>query len=195
MSQRLRSPGEDLPAYPRRVDVAEIAAAGDVGRQVRVQLIERRIVPVSSRLQLVGRLGNASASAAHGLWADLIDAYAEHSPLIAVASLSRGRGGRRRSDGHRTHGAVPPGAGTDRHPLAADNSAVFNTFAEALAEHGSGNEMVMLVPNPVELSLAVFAGSLDRRAGALCTHSADRLRRCGHAGIAGGSWNDLRAPR
>ena len=67
------------------MDVAVIGAAGAIGRQICVQLIERRVVPLSSRLQLVAREGSASASAVHGLRADLIDAYAEHAPLIDVA--------------------------------------------------------------------------------------------------------------
>jgi malate dehydrogenase len=145
------------------VDVAVIGATGDVGRQVCVQLIERRIVPVSSRLQLVGRAGSASASAVHGLRADLIDAYAEHAPLIDVALrpedvvadvvvMTAGR-------------TVPsrPGAGTDRHSLTADNLVVFSTFAEALAEHGSGHEVVIVMSKPVELAVAVFAEALGRQ--------------------------------
>ncbi len=139
-----------------------IGAAGDVGRQVCVQLIERRIVPVSSRLQLVGRAGSGSASAVHGLRADLIDAYAEHAPLIDVALrpedvvadvvvMTAGR-------------TVPtrPGAGTDRRALAAENLALFSSFAETLATNGSGHEVVIVVSNPVELAVAVFAEALGR---------------------------------
>lgn len=145
-----------------RVDVAVIGAAGDVGRQVCVQLIERRIVPTSSRLQLVGRADGESASATHGLRADLIDAYAEHAPLIDVALhpddvvadvvvMTAGR-------------TVPsrPGAGTDRRALAADNLALFSSYAEALASNGGGHEVVIVVSNPVELAVAVFAEALGR---------------------------------
>lgn len=62
-----------------------LGATGDVGRQVCSQLIERRVLPPTSRLQLVGRRGGGSERAAHGLRADLIDAYDEHAPLIDVA--------------------------------------------------------------------------------------------------------------
>lgn len=139
-----------------------IGAAGHVGRQVCVQLIERRIVPTSSRLQLVGRAESASAAAVHGLRADLIDAYAEHAPLIDVALrpeevvadvvvMAAGR-------------TVPtrPGAEIDRHALAMDNLALFSSFAEALAVNGSGHELVVVVSNPVELAVAVFAEALGR---------------------------------
>ncbi|MFC6715156.1 hypothetical protein [Branchiibius cervicis] len=39
------------------MDVAVIGATGDIGRQICAQLIERRVVPTTSRLQLVGRRG------------------------------------------------------------------------------------------------------------------------------------------
>ncbi len=156
-----------IPPLPRRtsvstVDVAVIGATGDVGRQICVQLIERRIVPVSSRLQIVARAGGPSAQAAHGLRADLIDAYAEHAPLIDVALdpsevvadvivMTAGQ-------------TLPaaPGVAVDRRALAASNIAVFESYASTLARNGSGHELVVVVSNPVELAVAVFARSLGR---------------------------------
>ncbi len=139
-----------------------IGATGDVGRQVCVQLIERRIVPVTSRLQLVARSEGRSARAAYGLRADLIDAYAEHAPLIDVALepddvvadvivMTAGR-------------TVPatPGVSVDRRALARDNVDVFTSYATALAEHGAGHEVVIVVSNPVELGVAAFASILGR---------------------------------
>src|SRR5690606_15396611 len=73
------------PPRVRAMDVAVIGATGDVGRAVCTQLVERRILPTSSRLQLVGRATGASASATYGLRADLVDAFDEHAPLIDVA--------------------------------------------------------------------------------------------------------------
>lgn len=144
------------------MDVAVLGATGDVGRQVCTQLIERRVLPTSSRLQLVGRPGGASERATFGLRADLVDAYDEHAPLIDVALspsevvadvivLAAGR-------------TTPATAGgsTDRGRLAADNYAVFESYAQALAEHGSGHEVVVVVSNPVELGVAVMARALGR---------------------------------
>ena len=139
-----------------------LGATGDVGRQVCTQLIERRVLPTTSRLQLVGRPHGASARAAHGLRADLIDAFDEHAPLIDVALdprdvvadvvvLTAGR----------TAPAVT-GASADRSRLAAENHTVFQTYAQALAEHGSGHEVVIVVSNPVELGVAVAARALGR---------------------------------
>lgn len=144
------------------MDVAVVGATGDVGRQVCVQLIERRIVPVSSRLQLVARANGPSARAAYGLRADLVDAYAEHTPWLDVALdpadvvadvvvMAAGR-------------TIPasPGGAIDRRALAAHNVDVFRAYATALAEHGSGHEVVIVVSNPVELGVAVFADILGR---------------------------------
>src|SRR5690554_2371994 len=125
-----------------------MGATGDVGRQVCTQLIERRVLPPTSRLQLVGRADGASARAAHGLRADLIDAYDEHAPMIDVALrpqdvvadvvvMAAGSTSPARS-----------GASTDRSRLAAENHATFVEYATALAEHGSGHEVVLVVANP-----------------------------------------------
>ncbi|WP_372594465.1 lactate dehydrogenase [Actinotalea sp.] len=144
------------------MDIAVLGATGDVGRQVCTQLIERRVLPSSSRLQLVGRPDGRSGRATHGLRADLVDAYDEHAPLIDVALdpaevvadvvvLAAGR----------TAPAVAGGT-TDRGALAADNHAVFAAYAQALAENGSGHEVVVVVSNPVELGVAVMAQALGR---------------------------------
>ncbi|MGO1317431.1 MAG: lactate/malate family dehydrogenase [Cellulomonadaceae bacterium] len=144
------------------MDVAVLGATGDVGRQVCVQLIERRILPPSSRLQLVGRASGPSARAAFGLRADLIDAYDEHAPLIDVALdprdvvadvvvLTAGR-----------TAPAQVGGSVDRNALAAANRAVFTEYAQALADGGSGHEVVIVVSNPVELGVDVVARALGR---------------------------------
>ncbi len=141
------------------MDVAVLGATGDVGRQVCTQLVERALLPTSSRLQLVGREDGPSARATHGLRADLIDAYDEHAPVIDVALtpqdvvadvvvVAAGR----------THPSN--GGSADRAELAADNHAVLAAYADALAEHGSGSEVVIVVTNPVELGVSVFAQRL-----------------------------------
>jgi malate dehydrogenase len=54
------------------------------------------------------------------------------------------------------------GINADRAALAAANLEVFRTYAEALARHGSGREVVIVVTNPVELGVAVMAEVLGR---------------------------------
>lgn len=139
-----------------------LGATGDVGRQICTQLIERRVLPPSSRLQLVGRPDGASGRAAHGLRADLVDAYDEHAPLIDVALDPRDvvadvvvvAAGRTTP--------ARPGGSTDRTALAAANHEVFEQYARALARDGSGHEVVVVVSNPVELGVAVMARELGR---------------------------------
>ncbi len=137
-----------------------IGATGDVGRQICTQLVERRVLPTTSRLQLVGRAGGASERAVHGLRQDLVDAYDEHAPLLDVALrpqdvvadvvvVAAGRTSPARA-----------GASPDRAVLAAENHAVFAEVADALARHGSGHEVVVVVSNPVELGVAVMSRAL-----------------------------------
>ena len=144
------------------MDVAVVGATGDVGRQVCTQIVERRVLPPTARLQLVGRAGGASGRAVHGLRADLVDAYDEHAPLLDVAH----------SPEDVTAdvvvvaaGLTPPartGADPDRRVLAATNGAVLAEYADAIARHGSGHEVVIVVTNPVELGVAVMAERLGR---------------------------------
>lgn len=144
------------------MDVAIIGATGDVGRAVCSALIERGELGPSSRLQLVGRAGGASEAAVHGLRVDLIDAHDEKAPHIDVATapddvvadvviVTAGR-------------TVPTNTTEpiDRNKLAADNRVLFEQYADALAEHGSGHEVVIVVSNPVELAVDVFARRLGR---------------------------------
>lgn len=144
------------------MDVAVLGATGDVGRQVCTQLIAAGLLPATSRLQLVGRPDGPSRSAAFGLRADLADAFEERSPLIDVAlspvdvtaDVVVATAGR----------TVPAAIGIDpdRATLAAANLEVFRTYADALARHGSGREVVIVVTNPVELGVAVMAEVLGR---------------------------------
>lgn len=139
-----------------------LGATGDVGRQVVTQLVDSRVLPTSSRLQLVGRPDGSSGRAVHGLRADLMDAYDEHAPLLDVALrpqdvvadivvMAAGRTNPAR-----------PGVTHDRSALAEANVPVFRAYAEALAEHGSGHEVVVVVTNPVELAVGVLAETLGR---------------------------------
>ncbi|MGN8244411.1 lactate/malate family dehydrogenase [Cellulomonas soli] len=144
------------------MDVAVLGATGDVGRQVVTRLVDSRVLPTSSRLQLVGRPDGSSGRAVHGLRADLMDAYDEHAPLLDVALrpqdvvadivvMAAGRTNPAR-----------PGVTHDRSALAEANVPVFRAYAEALAEHGSGHEVVVVVTNPVELAVGVLAETLGR---------------------------------
>lgn len=144
------------------MDVAVIGATGDVGRAVCADLIRSRVIDATSRLQLVGRREGRSGIAAYGLRSDLIDAFDEHAPVIDVATspddvsadiivFAAGA-------------TVPVDASqlVDREALARQNLEVFRTYARALRDHGTGQEIVIVVSNPVELGVAVLAEALGR---------------------------------
>ncbi|MBD3610424.1 MAG: lactate dehydrogenase [Gammaproteobacteria bacterium] len=144
------------------MDISIIGASGDVGRQVAIQLIAEQVIAPSQRLQLVGREEGKSAQSLFGLRADLLDAYAETSPEIDVA-LSP----------HEitadiiimTAGAtVPtdPGKALGRAELGKINKPLFESYAKAIADHGHGDEIVLIVSNPVELGVEVFSRYLGR---------------------------------
>lgn len=143
------------------MDVAILGASGDCGREIAGQLVAARLLGPTERLQLVGRAGGRSARTLHGLVSDLADAHAEHVPDMDVAL-------------HPNEvvadlwvvacGVTVPtdGGMVDRNTLAEVNARIFSEYAEALAKHGNGSEIVIVVSNPVELGVALFARAVGR---------------------------------
>jgi len=158
-----------LPPFASRshhqsiVDIAIIGANGDVGRQLAVQIVAHQLLSPRSRLQLVGRHDGASHRALHGLRADLYDAFAEITPEIDVAlapeevaaDLILFCAGRT--------APTTPNQVVNRQELARANRAVFETYARVIAARGHGQELVVMVTNPVELGVQVFSQYLGRR--------------------------------
>jgi malate dehydrogenase len=139
------------------MDVAVVGASGVIGRQIAISLVEGGVLPPTSRLQLVGRSDGASARLLPGLAVDLSDAFAETIPEIDVALESEelladivivAAGA-----------AVPtdPDSPRDRDALARDNRPIFERYARALARTGHGEELVLVVTNPVELGVQIFS--------------------------------------
>ncbi|WCO69030.1 hypothetical protein PO878_09860 [Iamia majanohamensis] len=154
------------------MDVSIVGAAGACGRQLAVQLLERRVLGPDARLQLVGHRGHRSEQELWGLHADLSDAYADTAPalelvddpeavdadvvvMLAGATLS-----------------TDPTAPADRADLARTNQEVFATYADALAARRRP-PLVIVQSNPVELGVHVFA---DRLGPARC--------------VGAGAWSD-----
>ncbi len=144
------------------MDVSIIGASGDCGREIAIQLVAERVLSPTERLQLVGRRGGNSERVLFGLRSDLSDAYAEITPELDVALhpeevvgdiivMAAGQ-------------AVPvdPGAAPPRDTLALANLPVFHTYARAIEKYGHGNEVVIVVTNPVELGVEVFSRYLGR---------------------------------
>jgi malate dehydrogenase len=142
------------------MDVSIIGASGDCGREIVTQLLVARVLASSERLQLVGRADGRSAQILVGLCSDLEDAYAEMAPELDVAL-------------HPeeivadvivfTAGATIGGAVSSRAELAEANLPLFETYAQAIAHHGHGHEIVIVVTNPVELAVEVFSRYLGRQ--------------------------------
>ncbi len=141
-----------------------IGAGGAIGREIVAQLVAGRVLRPTERLQLVGRRGSASERVLYGLRSDLTDAYAENAPQMDIAL------GPEEVVGDiivMAAGATPgpsASAGTmTRDDVAHANLPVFAAHARALATHGQGHEVVIMVTNPVELGVAVMVRELGAR--------------------------------
>ncbi len=117
----------------------------------------------TERLQLVGRSGGASEAVLFGLRSDLTDAYAETAPQLDIALSPEDVVG----DVIVMTAGVTPGAragGTmSRDDVALANRPVFEAYARALARYGQGQEIVLMVTNPVELGVSIFAEHMGAR--------------------------------
>lgn len=145
------------------MDVSVIGAGGAIGRQVVITLVQERILPPTARLQLVGRPGGQSEKFLPGLASDLTDAYAEVIPEIDVCL-----------DPEDVHGdiiifaaagtlSMEPGQIPDRRGLASKTLPLCESYAPVLAKNRRhGNEIVVVVTNPVELGVEIFARHFDR---------------------------------
>lgn len=141
------------------MDVAIIGASGDCGREIVAQLVVLGVLDPTERLQLVGREEGRSGQVLFGLCSDLSDAYAEKAPIFDVAL--------RPEDIVAdvivmTAGATVGGKVTSRAQLASANLPIFESYAKAIAQHGYGHEVVIIVTNPVELAVEVFSRHLGR---------------------------------
>ena len=145
-----------------RKDVAIIGAAGSCGRQLAMQLLSRKVLPPSARLQLVARRGGRSEVEILGLKTDLRDAFADSAPhielidrpeLIDADILVMLAGS-----------TVPhdPTLNIDRIELARKNLDIFRTFAEELGRRNGPPPLVIVQSNPVELGVDVFSRYIDR---------------------------------
>ena len=64
--------------------IAVIGASGHCGRQLVVQLLNRRLIPTDGCLQLVGHRGGSSETSLWALRTDLNDAFCDDAPTIEV---------------------------------------------------------------------------------------------------------------
>lgn len=143
------------------MDISIIGAGGAVGRQIAVGLVRSGLVPTNARLQLVGRRGGESQQSLPGIATDLADAFAEDLPeldlsfepkdvvgdIIILAAGDPVRRGDTRS----------------RAELANQNRAVVESYARAIARTGHGEELLLVLTNPVEASVGLCCRHIDRK--------------------------------
>jgi malate dehydrogenase len=140
--------------------VSVVGAGGDVGRAFAAHLLRSRLLGPSDELQLVGHGTEHTERMLLAVRVDLLDAFDETAPAIAVASSV---------DDVRGDVIVMAAGATisperpSRRDLAEANRAAFEQLGDALARSGSGREVVVVVSNPVELAVAILARRLDRR--------------------------------
>ena len=160
------------------MNVAIIGAAGSCGRQLTVQLLERRILPATARLQLVGHHGGRSEDELWGLRSDLEDAFGDDAPTIDLAVTPSAV----EADVVVMLAGVTisndPNAPVDRAALGQTNYRMFVEYADALAARAGLPPAVIVQSNPVELGVQVFAQRLGRQhvLGAAAWSDTLRLR-------------------
>jgi len=143
------------------MEISIVGAGGTIGRQIAIGLAHQKLLPATGRLQLVGHAGGPSEQTLPGIAADLTDAFAEGIPEIDLAFsqadvlgdiiiIAAGV-------------AVGPGGAQSRQELAGRNAEVVDSCARAIAQNGHGEELVLVLTNPVEASVAICCRHLDRR--------------------------------
>jgi malate dehydrogenase len=143
------------------MDISIIGAGGSIGRQIAMGLVRNGLVPTNARLQLVGRAGGESEQSLPGIAVDLADAFAEDLPEIDLAFSPKDVLGdiiiMAAGD------AVGRGDTRPRSALAANNRALVESYARAIARTGHGEELLLVLTNPVEASVEWCARYLDRK--------------------------------
>jgi malate dehydrogenase len=148
------------------MDVSIVGASGGCGREIVTQIVQQRLLENREILQLVGSNPRSSRPhLLHGFRADLQDAYAEIVPELNVTDdPEKIIGDVVVIAGGQTFSTAPSEIGAaSRDVLARANVPVFERFARSLARtRGECPPVVIIVTNPVELGVAVFAEHLPR---------------------------------
>jgi len=153
--------------------ISVIGASGHCGRQLVVQLLDRRLIPSEGLLQLVGHRGGNSESTLWALKADLNDAFCDDAPEIEVildaemiqADVVVMLAGKTIS--------TDPSQSSDRSELGIHNKALFEQYATSLGNQHGNPPVVIVQSNPVELGVKIFADALGR-----------------HRVLGAGAWSD-----
>ena len=148
------------------MNISIIGASGGVGRGIAIQLIRDRHLEAHETLQLVDANPHSPhPHLLHGLRADLLDAHAEIAPQIAVANnVDATDGDIVIMTAGRTFATAPTQINhASRDELATGNLPIFVHCAQAVARSAQDKRpLVIIVTNPVELGVQIFAQHLPR---------------------------------
>lgn len=148
------------------MDISIIGASGACGRGIVIQIVRDRLLERREILQLVAsNPESAHPFILHGFRADLQDAYAETIPELDVTDDPAELIGEIVVVAGGTTFSTDPGqvGAASRDMLARANRPVFERFARALGETRRENPpIVIVVTNPVELGVHLFARHLPR---------------------------------
>lgn len=144
------------------MNVSIIGAAGGVGRELTISIIENELLDKNETLQLVGRKSSGSEQKLHGLLMDISDSFEELLPVVDIVNSPDDVNG----DiiimvaGEPLHVSSNYKL-TNRDNLAEKNSELFYSFAESIAKN-SPNAIVIIISNPVELGVHIFSKYIHR---------------------------------
>ncbi|MDG2272838.1 MAG: hypothetical protein P8L39_11075 [Halioglobus sp.] len=139
--------------------VSIVGAGGEVGRMLAIHLLRAGLLRRGDVLQLVGHGEVSTARKLLAMRVDLLDGFDEVQPEIEVVSSLDAIEG---DIIVMTAGSTISPDYPTRRDLAAANKPLFEDFATAVATHGCGREIIVVVSNPVELAVDVVARRIDR---------------------------------
>lgn len=144
------------------MNISIIGAAGAVGRELTISIIQERLLDKNDYLQLVGRKGSKSDQRLYGLKMDITDSFAEIIPEIDIVNTPEEVYG----DVILLAAGEPLHVGSDfkildRNQLAEKNIELIYAFAESVSKN-SPNAIVIVITNPVELGVHVFCKYFPR---------------------------------
>ena len=142
--------------------ISIVGASGNCGRQLAIQLLDRKLIPADGLLELVGHHGGKTQNSLWSLKNDLEDAFCECVPNIDVLSNPEKLNG----DiviilAGRTFGSNAS-ENSDRSLLAEVNKNIFKEYAIALSNK-KVEPIVIVQSNPVELGVSVFSKFINRK--------------------------------
>jgi len=141
------------------MDISIVGAAGEVGRALAIHLLRGGVLGPADRLQLIGHGHDAGERKLMAERSDLLDAFDEIAPSISIAGEPEEVSG---DIIVIAGGATLGGSAMDRRQLAEANRALFEAFGKAIADRGSGRELVIIVSNPVELGVEIVSRCIER---------------------------------